>query len=93
MKRTIITGTILLLLLIFAGGCQLKYNTNVTVSPDGENAEINPITGEPYQDIAEKRGVKTNITEFDELLRRASKIESYKYILTDTGLTDEQYQF
>jgi predicted small lipoprotein YifL len=58
-----------------------------------DDTPINPITKEPYHDIEEKRGYKTNITEFNELLRRASTIKSYKYNITDTGISDEEYQF
>ena len=73
-------------------GCVQKFNTNTTINPEPE-AEINPITGKPYQDIHEKRGVITNITAFDELLRRASAIESFRYKLTDTELEAPDQEF
>ena len=102
MKKTTITGIIaitaalvLMCALITLTGCQqYGYGANVSASPEPE-VELNPITGEPYQDLPEKRGVITNITEFDELLRRASSIASYKYTLTDTdlGIEDQQFWF
>ncbi|MBW2997665.1 hypothetical protein KY349_04970 [Candidatus Woesearchaeota archaeon] len=92
MKRTIIPGIMALLIILLAFGCQQPASDDV--APDTEpDVEINPITGEPYQDIVEKRGVQTNITEFNELLLRATRITSYKYSLVDTGLGVEGYDF
>jgi hypothetical protein len=91
MKKTLLMGLVLIAIL-FISGCNAP-----PYEPDGKvpepEVEINPITGEPYQDIVEKRGVKTNITEFNELLRRATKIESYKYTITDTDLGVEGHEF
>ena len=94
MKNTTIIGIMLLaLIFIFAAGCRPDApGVNVTVSPEPD-VEINPITGEPYYDIVEKRGVQTNITEFNELVVRASNIDSFKYSLTDTAIGDEEYEF
>jgi hypothetical protein len=84
-----IAAAIVVIASILLAGCDPQPKTNVTVSPD---VEINPVTGQPYQDIAEKRGVITNITEFNELMRRASKINAYKYTLTDTDMGEDQYK-
>lgn len=91
MKRTIIPGIMALLIILLAFGCQQHQPTgSATAEPAAEAdepaIEINPITGEPYQDIVEKRGVQTNITDFNALLVRATKITSYEYSFTDTGL-------
>ena len=43
-------------------------------------------------ELIDKRGVQTNITEFNELVRRASAIESFKYALVDSD-EDEEYYF
>lgn len=43
-------------------------------------------------EIIEKRGQKTNITEFEEFLRRSSAIESYKYTLSDSE-TEEEWTY
>ncbi len=99
MKRKTITWTALAMMAIIAlsalliTGCRQGTESNITVSPETADKNINPITGEPYQDIPEKRGVKTNITEFNELLRRASAVQSYRYTLKDTGLGVEDRQF
>lgn len=93
MKRAIISGIMAMLIILLAFGCQQQPSSDgvdIDIEPD---IDINPITGEPYQDIAEKRGVQTNITDFNELLVRATKINSYKYSLTDTGLGVEGYNF
>ncbi len=95
MKNTIIIGIAMIataLTLLFVTGCPAPIKANVTVSPE-PSVDLNPITGEPYYDIPEKRGVITNITEFDELLRRASGIETFRYKLTDTGLGVERQEF
>ncbi|HII72419.1 TPA: hypothetical protein HA265_06715 [Candidatus Woesearchaeota archaeon] len=44
------------------------------------------------RELLDKRGQQTDITEFKELVRRASKIESYKYTLSDTDM-DEEYGY
>jgi hypothetical protein len=81
---------VLALFMFLSAGCQKNVEANVTIEPV---EEINPITGEPYYDIKEKRGVKTNITEFNGLLLRASNIQSYKYNLTDSAIGSEEYRF
>ncbi|MBN1544643.1 hypothetical protein JW898_04225 [Candidatus Woesearchaeota archaeon] len=101
MKNTTIIWTAIIIAasaLALSTGCGPGFNTNITVSPEMNTSaetgpEINPITGEPYQDIAEKRGYQTNITEFSELLARASSIQSYDYNLTDTelGITNQRF--
>ncbi len=71
-------------------GCKNDIpQTNVTVTP-----EMN--TTEPEKqpvDVVEKRGIQTNITDFNELLRRASKIATYKYNITDTTHGADEYRF
>lgn len=91
MKHTITTliAMLAVLALLLTGCNKDSTKTNITISPE---LEINPITGQPPQDIIEKRGVQTNITEFNQLLLRASKIRGYKYNLTDTALDDETYK-
>jgi hypothetical protein len=83
-------------------GPKVEVSENIPVDETGAQQEetqetpdpnINPITKEPYYDIEEKRGYKTNITDFKELVRRASTIQSYKYNITDPGVTDKEYQF
>jgi hypothetical protein len=69
-----------------------ETGTQQEAQPENDT-EINPITNESYHDIKEKRGYKTNITDFNELLKRASSIESYKYNITDTGISDNEYRF
>ncbi|MBW2963931.1 hypothetical protein KY363_00585 [Candidatus Woesearchaeota archaeon] len=92
MKYTITTILVMIAALgLLLTGCDKdSAKTNVTINPD---LEINPITKQPPQDIVEKRGVTTNITEFNELLLRASRIQSYKYNLTDTAISDDTYRF
>jgi hypothetical protein len=95
-EAKILIGTIsilsMILILVFVAGCQPKPSANVTISPEPD-VNINPITGGPYADIVDKRGVQTNITEFNELVKRASAIESFRYELTDTGLGIEDRSF
>ncbi len=106
MKNAIITTglVMLVMVLVFVTGCHqgqpsaepdAKPDVNVQVSPEqaGAEADINPITGEPYHDIVDKRGFQTNITDFDELVRRASSIQSYKYNITDTGIGIKNLMF
>lgn len=102
MKNAIITARLVMLVivLVFVTGCQhsqtsAKPDATVQVSPEptAQGADINPVTGEPYHDIVEKRGFQTNITDFDELVRRASSIQSYKYNITDTGIGVENQRF
>lgn len=98
-NRQITTGPFILVLIMaiaFAAGCNPQSSeANVTISPEPSSGEagINPITGEPYQDIVEKRGVKTNITDYKELVRRASSINEYKYNITDTGTGVKDQRF
>jgi len=95
MKKTIIVGltfALLTLFFMFSIGCKFPSKTNVTISPEPE-LEINPITGEPYKDIKEKRGFQTNIKEFNDLIVRASKLISFNYKLTDTELGIEGQQY
>ncbi|MFC1741571.1 hypothetical protein ACFL3V_03475 [Nanoarchaeota archaeon] len=97
MKRAISIGIMLivsaalLVSVLFNAGCDRKFNSNVSVSPETE-VEVNPVTGQPPQDIVEKRGVVTNITEFNELMTRASRINSFKYTITDTDLGEDPYK-
>ncbi|MBW2971972.1 hypothetical protein KY359_02950 [Candidatus Woesearchaeota archaeon] len=92
-KTILITASILLIIAsILSSGCKPDIKSNITVSPSVDE-NINPITGEKYYDLPEKRGVQTNITDFNELLRRASAIEGYKYNLTDTALGIKGQQF
>lgn len=88
MKRSIMLG-IMLSVFILMLGCKLQP----TMDTSETGPDINPITGEPYQDIADKRGQTTNITEFNELLRRASAIESYTYKFSDSDIGDAVYGY
>ncbi|MFH1064629.1 MAG: hypothetical protein V1729_06100 [Candidatus Woesearchaeota archaeon] len=97
MKHTILLGIMLSALILLIAGCQDSTLTGKTIASDDESAEkgpeINPITGAPYQDIEAKRGQTTNITEYRELLRRASAIDSFSYNFSDTKLGDEIYGY
>ncbi|MFC1723056.1 hypothetical protein ACFL0V_02875 [Nanoarchaeota archaeon] len=71
-------------LLVLSLGCE---------KPEPEK-EIRPprvIEESPFE-VVEKRGEQTNITDYQELLRRASAIESYKFNIKGTELeTDYTY--
>jgi hypothetical protein len=95
MKRAIMPGMAALIIMIvvavsLSAGCQIAPENDAGKAP---GTDINPITGNPPQDIIEKRGQKTNITGFNELLLRASRIQSYKYNITDTAISQDTYRF
>jgi len=89
MKTTIIIGIFIVLILSVIAGC----NTPTQTEDDATSAEKTAVNETQPVDIVEKRGQKTNITEFNELMRRASNIQSYKYNITDTGVSDDEYRF
>jgi hypothetical protein len=91
------TGTKLVVLVIVATiallntGCDPEANTNISISPEA-NTTANTTPEKAPVDIVEKRGQTTNITDFNELLVRASAIQSYKYNFSDTELGTDEYR-
>lgn len=100
-KRAISAGIVMLTIVLFlfsAAGCQKsilsKENMNKeNVSVDVEDNSKELTAEELPKDLVEKRGIKTNITEFQELTRRASSINAFKYEFSDTEAGIENYQF
>jgi hypothetical protein len=94
-NKTYLSGILLLGLvaLLLMAGCE-KQETQEKVSTETpETADdfdnITGIQGSPNE-IVEKRGQMTNITDLEELKLRASKIQSFRYVLVDS---DESYQY
>ncbi|NQU79442.1 hypothetical protein HQ545_06770 [Candidatus Woesearchaeota archaeon] len=82
-KNIIIILPLLALIITLAAGCAY-----IPQDPDSNATKDDNTTDqtEPAPDIVEKRGQKTNITKFNELLTRATKIKAFKYKITDTGM-------
>ena len=87
MNKTAMILIILVATLAIAGCQQTVPANNASAMP-----EKNLTVQKKPADIVEKRGVKTNITEFNTLVARASNIKSYAYTLHDT-LYPEQDTF
>jgi len=89
MKRAILF-IIFAIAVLMISGCQQKYpeQTNTTTPNISENHT--KVVKKPV-DIVEKRGQITNITDFNELVARASKIQTYKYNLSDTAYPKKEY--
>jgi hypothetical protein len=90
LRNLICVGFVVLLIVLFlfsAAGCQKTENE------DKENVSVETGLKELPKDLVEKRGMKTNITEFQELARRASSINSFKYKFSDTETGVKDYHF
>ncbi len=91
------TIKILIMLMIIASliiGCSKIQEKNPTTP--SEEKDISPPksqTKEVSGELIEKRGQQTNITDFKELLKRLSKIQSFKYTYKDTNKEGEWRYF
>ncbi|MBW2966884.1 hypothetical protein KY362_00195 [Candidatus Woesearchaeota archaeon] len=102
MKKGILFGAIALLIAIgIIAGCEPKPTLLVEEPVEApaeeplEEANVLPVdeTGRPVGELKDKRGEQTNITEFDKLMQRFSKVGSYTYKITDTAYDNEAHQF
>ncbi len=93
-QKTTLAIILAITVMIFISGCVAPQPTDKTdVNKTEANETTDGIVKEIPEDVAhelvEKRGQKTNVTDFDELSFRASKIETFRFTLKDSTMDEE----